>query len=565
YIAVETLKKIKERYDLDFIVVDFIGKKWMCLIPGVDKISTRDFTEFCRDLKKDEKCPFYNNVRKGGVLTKEARRLIEKIKDSLLHNEELCDLCARKELCPYEIACELGKCAKVIICDYYHVFNPNIRMAFFSKNKKTISSSILIVDEAHSLADRIREILTYRITDASLSRAVREARKFKYLEESRNIEWMIDVLKELEEKLLQNKDEAYVKREEFIDAVEDKTQENFNDLQANFEKIGDEVREKAKKSYIGSLAMFMESWLSEHEGYVRIIKRVSGEFKKLTLMHKCLDPSISSFEVFSDAHSSILMSGTLTPTEMYRDILGLEKERTLQVEYASPFPKENRLVLIVPETTTKYKRRSEQEYKRIAVYCADISNAVPGNVAIFFPSYEVRDHVLNAFKTLSKKPLLIERQGSSKRERAELYHQFKENSEKGSVLLGVSGSSFSEGVDYPGKFLRCVIVVGVPLEKPDLEMQALIEYYDKKFNAGWNYGYIFPAMIRAIQAAGRCIRSEEDRGACVFLDERFIWANYFKCLPKDWKVLITKNPKQQIREFFKNEDQRKAGDKERSS
>jgi DNA excision repair protein ERCC-2 len=564
YIAIETLKNIKKKYNLNFIAVDFIGKKWMCLIPGVDKISSREFTEFCKDLKKEERCPFYNRIRKKGELTKEAKQLIEKLKRNFTHVEELCEICAKKEFCPYEISCELGKDANVIIADYYHIFHPSVRTAFLTKNKKSLSDSILIIDEAHSLPDRIRQILTYSITNFSLERAVKEAMKFKYLEESRNIQWIIEVLKEFEENLLSKTNEVYVKKEEFVKAVEDKTQMNFEDLQANFEEIGEEIREKSKRSYVGSLALFMESWLEENEGYTRILKRVKSDFKRIMIMHKCLDPSVSSSEVFSSAHSSILMSGTLTPTEMYRDILGLEKNRTIQVEYESPFPRENRLVLIVPETTTKYKRRGEREYQRIATYCAGISNTVPGNVAIFFPSYEVRDNVLNFFEAMSRKKILIEKQGSSKRERMDLYYKFKEYADQGAVLLGVAGSSFSEGIDYPGKFLRCVIVVGVPLEKPDLETQALIDYYDKKFNAGWNYGYIFPAMIRAIQSAGRCIRSEEDRGACVFLDERFIWSNYFKCLPRDWKVLITKNPKEQIREFF-DEDKGKATDKGRSS
>jgi len=127
----------------------------------------------------------------------------------------------------------------------------------------------------------------------------------------------------------------------------------------------------------------------------------------------------------------------------------------------------------------------------------------------------------------------------------------KSYSKTGSCLLGVVGANFAEGVDLPGDLLQGVVIVGIPLEHPDLETESLIQYYKERFNAGWDYGYIYPAMNRAIQAAGRCIRSENDRGVVVFMDERFVWKNYFRLLPKSWKFLITKDPERRIREFFK--------------
>jgi DNA excision repair protein ERCC-2 len=116
--------------------------------------------------------------------------------------------------------------------------------------------------------------------------------------------------------------------------------------------------------------------------------------------------------------------------------------------------------------------------------------------------------------------------------------------------MGATGGSFGEGIDLPGKFLNGVVIVGVPLDSPDLETQSLIEYYDKLFGAGWDYGYIFPAMNRVVQAAGRAIRSESDRGIIVLIDERFTWKNYFKCLPIDWKIVVTKEPVERIKKFL---------------
>ena len=111
--------------------------------------------------------------------------------------------------------------------------------------------------------------------------------------------------------------------------------------------------------------------------------------------------------------------------------------------------------------------------------------------------------------------------------------------------------SFSEGVDLPGDLLKCVIVVGVPLGKPDLETEELIAYYDKKFGKGWNYGYMMPAMTRVIQSAGRCIRTENDRGVIIFLDERFAWQNYYNLFPKDWDIKIT-GLYEKIRKYYRD-------------
>ena len=120
-------------------------------------------------------------------------------------------------------------------------------------------------------------------------------------------------------------------------------------------------------------------------------------------------------------------------------------------------------------------------------------------------------------------------------------------------MLGVQAGSFSEGVDLPGNYLNAVIIVGIPLEKPELETKALIEYYDKKFNAGWNYGYIYPAMQRCMQAAGRVIRSENDRGVAIFMDERFLWGNYRKFFA-DIDFVITDKPEKLISSFFRREE-----------
>lgn len=127
--------------------------------------------------------------------------------------------------------------------------------------------------------------------------------------------------------------------------------------------------------------------------------------------------------------------------------------------------------------------------------------------------------------------------------------QFKAEKEQGGVLLGVSGANFAEGVDLPGDLLNGVVVVGLPLARPDLKTKESIKYYEERFGKGWDYGYIYPAMSKCIQSAGRCIRSETDKGVVIFLDERFTWPNYFNCLPKEG-LMVSKGYGKLLKEFF---------------
>jgi len=240
------------------------------------------------------------------------------------------------------------------------------------------------------------------------------------------------------------------------------------------------------------------------------------------------------------------MSGTLTPTNMYKDLLGFSE--VLQKEYKSPFPKKNKISIVVPQTTTKFSLRSEKQYKNIAKICSNIIKFIPGNSAIFFPSYQLRDYVYAFFSENCERKIFLEKPGLAKKEKKDLLLKFKKI--KKAVLLGAASGSFGEGIDLPN-VLKCVIVVGLPLQVPDLETRELIRYYDLKFGKGWDYGYTLPAVTKALQNAGRCIRSETDKGIIIFLDERYSWKNYYRCFPIGWDVKITNKYLDEINAFFR--------------
>lgn len=554
-IAIETAREIKKKYDSKFQVVDIVGKKHMCLVPGIEQLSSYEFYEYCKKQREDGLCEFFNNTKKKdnspAVKAKKAISDIEK--QRALSTDELINICDKEELCPYELSMILAKKAKLIISDYYYIFSPTIMTSFFQKTERVLENSIVIVDEAHNLPQRARDLLTKKITTINIARAIKEAEKYDYKETKDILTKIMDTLNKLAVKITAREDEAYIKKQEFSSELE--KIDDFMEIINNLEFIAEEVRKKQKQSYIGSIADFLLSWLGPDESFARILskKKTRTNQELIMLSYRCLDPSVVTKEIINNTHSTILVSGTLAPVDMYSDLLGSDKENTIKKELPSPFSDKNKLSLIIPETTTKFTKRSPAQYKRIAEITADICNRVPGNTAIFFPSYYLLNEINNYFMTLCKKTTFTEAPGLTKEQRFEMLEKFKSYKDTGAVLLGVASGSFGEGIDLPGDLLKSVIVVGLPLNRPDLETKKLIEYYDKKFGKGWDYGYLFPAMTRCLQSAGRCIRSETDRGAIIFLDERFAWPTYKKFFPPEWNLLINRLYKGRLEEFFEKQ------------
>lgn len=551
-IAVDTLLKVKEKYGTKFTALDLIGKKYMCSISGVEELSSSEFSAYCKDVREKGGCESYLNLRERGKPSMETQLALKELKTkSIVPVEELLQTCRNRNLCPYEISCLLAREAEVIIADYNHIINEGIRDTLFKKTAKELQNCIIILDEAHNLPGRCRELLTKTLSTFTLDAAIKETRSAGHNAMADDLVKIRDALSELvRDKIQIDKTEAKATKEEFYSKVN--AIGSYEELMGNFKFVAEQVLETRKKSYAGMVADFLESWTGADEAFVRIISRGFNKFGKAyaELAYKCLDPSLILRQISGQAHSIIGMSGTLTPVEMYRDLFGLDPKKTILAEYTDPFPKENRKNLIVPGSTTKFSARSEKMYEKIAQQCAEICNAVPGNSAVYFPSYNMLERVYNFFSPLCAKTMIMERSGLTKAEREEILEKFKSYKDSGAVLLGASAGSFGEGIDLIGDYLKSVVVVGLPLAKPDIETQELISYYDGKYQRGWDYGYTFPAIIKVMQNAGRCIRSETDKGVIVFLDERYKWKRYRDCFPKSWDIEITANPQQSIKEFF---------------
>lgn len=551
-IAIETLKKIKAKHDVKFNVVDLVGKQWMCNQSGVHNLTSYEFSEYCKDLRKKENCVFFKNLKYKNKISVHAQSAL-KVLENLgpVHVEKINEVAKQKNVCPYELACLMGKKANIVIADYFHIMHPNIRESLFKRMEKELENCIVVFDEAHNLPERARSLLTSKISTYIMDNAVKEARQFADDVMADNLIKINDILMEiLKQKVAIDENEALVTKDEFLDEIYQICE--LDQLVGDLKNVADEVLETKKRSFIKSVADFLDTWPGPDEGFVRIISRDFDAKGKVavTLSYKCLDPSFVMKPIIKTAFSTIVMSGTLTPMNMYKDLLGYKDEEIIMQEYDNPFPKENRLNLIIPETSTRFTTRSNEMFKNIADKCVSITNKVPGNCAVFFPSYNILEEVYYTMQNNAEKTLFVEQPGMSKEERAQMLDNFKQYKDLGAVLLGVSSGSFGEGIDLLGDLLKSVIIVGLPLSKPDLETKELIKYYDKKYGRGWDYAYIYPAIIKTMQNAGRCIRSHKDRGVIVFLDERYLWNKYFSCFPKSWEMQVAVNPETTITSFF---------------
>jgi DNA excision repair protein ERCC-2 len=548
-IAIDTLAKIKDKHKTTFNSVSIIGKKGLCLQPGVQKLYSNEFNEYCKKVREDKLCEFYERLKKKESLSSETKEALKELKTmNPVATNKTMDVCGKFGVCPYEVSTLLAKESKVIIGDYFYMFNPDIRNRFLKKIDKELEDVIIIVDEGHNIPNRVKDLFTARLTNIMVKRAISEAKKFKYEQTIHILQGMENILNRLAD-IREN--EAYVKKENFINAIN--MIQDYHEIINDLSFIGDAIREEQKQSYIGSIANFLESWVGSDDGFTRIINKQFGSKEQvITLSYRCLDPSLATSPVIKEAHSVILMSGTLTPTAMYKELLGFDEAK--EETYKSPFPEENRLNIIIPKTTTKYTSRNETQYREMGSILSKIVNTVPGNSAIFFPSYKLRDDVYKYFNDECRKTVFVERPSLTKDEKNDLLERFKKYKDDGAVLLGIISGSFGEGIDLPGDYLKAVMIVGLPLLKPDLESNALIEYYDKKFGKGWDYGYLYPAFNKTLQSAGRCIRSEKDKGVIVFLDERYTWNNYYRCFPTSWSIKTTLLYERMIKEFFDNHE-----------
>jgi DNA excision repair protein ERCC-2 len=522
-IVIETIKGINKKFDKKFKIIDLVSKSNLCIDPFLFGLGP-EFYELCEKKMKNQSClPYLNATGKGPFKNKLLDKLIQEHSDAMHHNE-FRELCLKHDVCPYASSISLAKTAQLIVCDVNYIFVNKIRNSLFNALEISLNDCVFIFDEAHNLPNRLRTILSDSLSNKQINYAQKEWDKspkqnlYDITEFLETFEYYFDKLKNgfIDENYF---DELFLNEEIYDSLI----------------KAGDFILEtEKKKPYLYKIAGFMASWLED--------KKVKTRFKNNdTISIKGLDPSYLSKDVFNDAYASILMSATFSPIKMYVDLLGIKNPYIKQ--YESPFPKENKLIQYVEDVTTKYEERKESVPK-ISEIIVNVVNKVSGNIAVFFPSYDVLQSVYLRISEKIIKKIYVQEKNLTQLQTQRLVDNFKKNKIGfGSVLFAVVGGSFSEGVDYPGDDLIGIIMVGLPFPEPDLEMNALIAYYDNQKLEGWNYAYLYPTISKVVQACGRGIRSETDRAFILLLDKRFSWPKYKSLFPIDYNLQKYDNKK----------------------
>lgn len=539
-IAIETVQRMEAR-GVDLQVVDVIGKHAMCLQPDAPK-GGRAFHAYCDAKVGSRACTFYSA---------DAEAAVKEIRERTLHVQDLVQACNRHGVCPHKAALESAKGAVAIVCDYNYVFS-DLQERIFGRIGRSLEDSILLVDEAHNLPDRIR---SQQCADLSLFGLMRAARDARQVDPTLAAE-LNAFAQALQAALRPFRRESPVSRD-FLDDIVRRAAGGgptlrCEDLGRDCRRAGEILMRLGLTTPLLDVASFLRMWGEREEAVLRLAD--GGTEKRVS--YRLLDPSILSGSVFREVYASVIMSGTLHPAGMYADLLGLEPGRRVLRAYASPFPPENRCVLVTPRVTTAYGRRDERMYRAIAEEITRIAAAVPGNVASFFPSYDLMERVLACVRWSDMpKEVLVEKKTWSKADRDHSLQWLHARRMTGGLIVGVLGGGLSEGVDYRDNLLRAVCIVGLPLSPPTLEVDALKTYYTGKFGGekGYEYAVVYPALNKVLQAAGRPIRSERDRAIVVLMDRRYLDQRYAAGMPPDFRYHATEDAAREAIAFFREE------------
>ncbi len=478
------------------------------------------------DLTDLDGCPYY-----ARVLQSDLEGLTERFGAKLPNPTEFETFCREENLCPYELAKRLVPHAQLVTAPYAFFFHPHIRPALFRWLGVGPEKVDLVVDEAHNLPNHLRELTTVSLPQESVRRAraeVAERGDFQ-LPDGPSATRFFDIVGAAVEELIQalaRDDDAVLPAGVFEDALLTAlggTSHRLDTWLGALATWGENLREERRRerhlprSWAHTVALTLLSWPQlEGPSYVKIATRLP----RPALEAFSLDASVPARPIL-DCHLSVHMSGTLAPLEEYRDSLGLGAEtRLLQVP--SHFPPENRRFLYDPSVTTRFEeiRSDPRAIPRIADRLVEVLQSLPVKTAVFFPSFELMQRVLesglqsqlpgNVFIEYSKLPM------------GDLWRSIEgwKKDPEGTILLGVAGGRLSEGIDYPSQELEAVVLVGIPYPRPTAKREALRQFLDATTGKGWEYTVEAPAARAILQACGRMIRSEHDRGIAIVLDRR---------------------------------------------
>ncbi|MBA9084110.1 Rad3-related DNA helicase [Fontibacillus solani] len=439
-------------------------------------------------------------------------------------NREVIEQYARKHrVCPFEFSLDVSYASDAIICDYNYIFDPRISLKRMFAEQK--NQTALLVDEAHNLVDRAREMFSSTLNKLSFLDLQQE-----YKELNRGIYDVTQGLTAYFNKLCEQAAEGELILKElpadFIMMVE-----SFA-LQAENELVNTGLAEQnpllldaffAAQNFVRISKLYDERYVT----YVEVIQQ------DVTIKMFCLDPSFLLGEMGKSFRSHIYFSATLSPLGYYRDMLAASEE-DYSLSIPSPFNPEQLDVHVEPLSTRYHDRKVSKS--RLVQLLFELTANRKGNYLFFFPSYAYMNEIHEAF--MAKEPdarVLLQRGNLSEEERDGFLSAFDANNRRTLIGFAVMGGIFSEGVDLVGDRLTGVVVVGVGLPQIGLERNIIRDYFNEAGKDGFDYAYVYPGMNKVLQAGGRLIRSETDRGVIVLVDDRYLQPHYAGLLPPEWR------------------------------
>ena len=492
-------------------------------------------------------------------------RINDAMYDMLVHEENFSrekieNYAHKHRVCPFEFALDMSIYADGIVGDYNYLFDPHVYLKrFFAEGKK--GEYLFLIDEAHNLLERGREMYSATIVKEEFMQLRRHLKEGLEKEKGKKDVLFGDGYASKMEKQLEkcNKQLLELKREcesckvvQEIDGVVLPLIRLGSIIEGYLEE-NDEVNREIKEEILNlyfKISHFLEVYELLDDKYVKYTQfREDGSF---LLKLFCVDPSGNLKECMKKGRSSILFSATLLPIQYYKALLGGEAE-DYEVYAKSVFDTKKRLLMIAGDVTSKYTRRTDEEFYKIARYIDEIVRTRQGNYMVFCPSYSFMQEVFGYYQEYfgsDEKECIMQTDYMNEEDREAFLARFEGNRELDlnqsifmdidivdeKTLIGfcVLGGIFSEGIDLKKDSLIGTIIIGTGLPQVFFERELLKEYFDERGNLGFDYSYRYPGMNKVLQAAGRVIRTADDIGIIALLDERFLQPSYQKLFPREW-------------------------------
>ena len=443
----------------------------------------------------------------------------------MIERDDILSQADRYTVCPFELCLDTASWCDNVICDYNYVFDPNVYLKrFFQEGIK--GDYIFLIDEAHNMVERSRQMYSAQIYKEDFLTVKRIMK-----EHSRSIEKALEKC---------NKILLGMKRECENYTVYD----TFGNMVFSFMRLMtllDEFLQKANEfpgkrdvmDFYFELRNFLNIYDLVDEHYVMYSElEADGRFM---LKLFCVDPSLNIQKRLDKGKSAVFFSATFLPVNYYKSLLSTKKDN-YAIYADSTFDSKKRLLAMATDVSTRYTRRSRSEYERIAGYINAVVTQKIGNYMVFFPSYKMMNDVADIYceKYADETELILQKNNMSEAEREEFLDRFSEESDRTLVAFGIMGGIFGEGIDLKNDRLIGAIVVGTGLPQISNERTILKDYYDAENGCGFDYAFRYPGINKVLQAAGRVIRTTEDTGVILLLDERFWQREYDLLYPREW-------------------------------